>query len=169
MVSSNPSRRIVSISTPSCSSPRPETSNASVSELSATRIATLPSASRHSRSRIWRDVTFLPSRPASGPSLMRNVIASVGGSTGTAGSGALTSGEAMVSGTVASARPATAMMSPARASSTGTRSRPRKASSLDSRPLSATVPSGRSTRTGMLTRARPCSMRPVSTRPRKLS
>ena len=66
MVSSKPSRRICSISTPSCSSPRPATSKASVSLESVILMATLPSASRNSRSRIWREVTFLPSRPASG-------------------------------------------------------------------------------------------------------
>ena len=97
---------------------------------------------------------------------MRKVIARVGGSTGMAGSGAVSSGAPIVSGTVASARPATAMMSPASASSTGTRSRPRNDSSLVIRPVSPAVPSACSTFTGMLSRARPCSTRPVSTRPR---
>ena len=169
MVSSKPSRRMVSISTPSCSSPRPETSKLSASSLSFTRIATLPSVSLKRRSRIWREVTFLPSRPPSGPSLMRKVMLRVGGSTGMAGSGSVTSGEAMVSGMVASDRPAMAMMSPACTSSTGTRSRPEKVISLVRRPVSTTVPSWRSTRTGMFTLAVPCSMRPVRMRPRKLS
>ena len=125
MVSSKPSRRICSISTPSCNSPRPATSNASDSLLSVILMATLPSLSRSRRSRIWRDVTFLPSLPPSGPSLTRNVIASVGGSTGMACSGAASAGSPTVSGTVASVSPATATMSPASHSSTGTRSRPR--------------------------------------------
>ena len=97
---SNPSRRIVSISTPSCSSPRPATSNASFSVLSLTRIATLPSASRNRRSPIMRDVTLVPSRPASGLSLTEKVIANVGGSIGSAASGVVTSGEQIVSATV---------------------------------------------------------------------
>jgi len=97
---SKPSRRIVSISTPSCNSPRPATSNASFSLLSLTRIATLPSASRNRRSPIMRDVTLVPSRPASGLSLTENVIASVGGSIGSAASGIVTSGAQIVSATV---------------------------------------------------------------------
>jgi hypothetical protein len=36
-------------------------------------MATLPSASRYRRSRIWREVTFLPSRPASGHGQRRRV------------------------------------------------------------------------------------------------
>ncbi len=166
MVSSKPSRRICSISTPSWSSPRPATSKASNSLLSVTLMATLPSASRYSRSRICREVTFFPDRPASGPSLMRKVIASVGGSTGIAGSGPVSSGAPIVSGTVASVMPAMAMMSPASASSTGTRSRPRNDISLVSRPVSSTEPSARSTFSGIFSLARPCSIRPVSTRPR---
>ncbi len=132
-------------------------------------MATLLSVSLNSRSRICREVTFLPSRPPSGPSLMRKVMASVGGSTGMACSGSVTSGEHTVSGMVPFSSPAMAMMSPASAVSTGTRSRPRKLSSLVSRPVSTWLPSARSTFSGMLTRATPCSMRPVRMRPRKLS
>ena len=110
---------------------------------SFTRMATLPSASLNSRSRIWREVTFLPSRPPSGPSLMRKVMASVGGSTGIGFAAALsTSGAQIVSGMVPASRPAMAMMSPASACSTGTRSRPRKDSSFVRRPVSTTLPSG---------------------------
>ena len=50
--SSKPSRRMVSIRMPSCSSPRPATSMESLSSNSRTRSATLPSASRSSRSRM---------------------------------------------------------------------------------------------------------------------
>ena len=54
-VNSKPSRRMVSMRIPSCNSPRPATSNASVSvSEAATRSATLPSASLRRRSRITR-------------------------------------------------------------------------------------------------------------------
>ena len=82
------------------------------------RSATLPSASRSSRSRITRLCTLSPSVPASGESLIRKVIARVGGSIGCAGRGCVTSGAQMVCDTVASGRPAIATMSPADASST---------------------------------------------------
>ena len=69
------------------SSPRPATSMESFSSDSRTRSATLPSASRSRRSRIMRPVTLSPSVPASGKSLTRNTMASVGGLIGCAGSG----------------------------------------------------------------------------------
>ena len=72
-----------------------------------------------------REVTLVPSRPASGLSLTEKVIARVGGSIGSAGSASVTSGAQIVSATVVSASPATAMMSPACASSIGRRSSPR--------------------------------------------
>ena len=68
--------------------------------------ATLPSASRSSRSRMTRLCTLSPSVPASGESLMRKVIARVGGSIGCAGSGSVTSGAQIVCDTVASGSPA---------------------------------------------------------------
>ncbi len=88
-------------------------------------------------------MTFLPSRPANGPSLILNVMESVGGSIGVAASGPGRSIEPIVSGTVASVSPATAMMSPALTSSTATRSSPRNESSFVSRPVSTTLPSSR--------------------------
>src|ERR1700737_2026263 len=78
--------------TPSCNSPRPATSRLSLSSLSRTPMATLPSASRRSRSTIMREVTLVPSRPASGLSLTEKVIARVGGSIGSAWMATLTSG-----------------------------------------------------------------------------
>ena len=53
-----------------------------------------------------RPVTLSPSVPASGESLTRNVIASVGGSIGCAGIGVSTSGAQIVCATVAFGRPA---------------------------------------------------------------
>src|SRR6476620_5002635 len=61
-----------------CSSPRPCTMKVSVSLGYSTRIATLLFVSRSRRSRIWRLVTYLPSRPASGEALKRKFIASLG-------------------------------------------------------------------------------------------
>ena len=80
--SSKPSRRMVSIRTPSCNSPLPATSKESVVSVREMRRAILPSASLQSRSQIIREVTLSPSRPASGESLIEKVMAKVGGSIG---------------------------------------------------------------------------------------
>ena len=120
IATSKPSRRMFSMSTPSCNSPRPATSKASFSAVSVTRIATLDSASRSRRSRITRDCTLVPSRPASGESLTLTVMEMVGGSIGCAGKASVSSMAHKVSATVAFDRPAMATMSPASApSSTG--------------------------------------------------
>ena len=147
---SKPSRRMVSMRTPSWSSPRPATSKASCSSDSLILIATLPSASRTSRAPISREVRRQPSLPESGESLTEKVMAMVGGSIGCAFKGSLTSGAHSVSATVVCSSPAIAMMSPASARSIVTRSRPRKASSLVSRPSSMSTPSRPSDLTGML-------------------
>ena len=97
---------------------------------------------------------------------MPNVMESVGGSIGCAGSGVSTSGAQMVCETVASGRPATETMSPASASSTGVRSSPRKASTLETRPCSIRLPWRSSTLAGAFGRIDPDVMRPVTTRPR---
>ena len=111
-VSSKPSRRISSSRTTSWSSPRPWTSQASGRSVSWTRIETLPTSSWSSRSRIWRAVSFEPSRPASGEVLIPTTIESEGSSTVITGSGRGSSGSARVSPIVTSGRPATAMISP---------------------------------------------------------
>ncbi len=116
-----------------------------------------------------RLVTLEPSRPAIGESLTLNVIASVGGSIRCAWSGSVTAGSTIELDTVALVRPAIATMSPAPASSTGTRSSPRKAMILVARPSSTTLPSSSSALIGMLILSLPLAMRPVSTRPTKLS
>ena len=123
--SSKPSRRMVSIRTPSCNSPRPATSNESEESVREILRAMLPSASLHRRSQIMREVTLSPSRPASGESLIEKVMAKVGGSIGCALIDWLTSSAQMVSATVPLTMPATATMSPAWASSRATRSKPR--------------------------------------------
>ena len=116
-----------------------------------------------------RLVTLVPSRPAIGESFTAKRIESVGGSIGCACSGVVTVGSAIVFETVAMVRPAIETMSPADASSTGTRSSPRNAITFDARPLSTTVPSASSAWIGMLTRSRPLLIRPVRMRPTKLS
>ena len=82
MASSKPSRRMVSIRTPSCNSPRPATSKESLLSVREILRAILPSASLQRRSQIIRDVTLSPSRPDKGESLMEKVMAKVGGSIG---------------------------------------------------------------------------------------
>ncbi len=78
---SNPSRRIVSIRMPRCSSPRPDTVNVWGSSVSSTRRATFFSSSRNSRSRSCRPVTNFPSRPANGESFTLKSTEIVGSST----------------------------------------------------------------------------------------
>ncbi len=134
---------------------------------SAISRATLPSASRIRRSRMTRLCTFEPSVPASGPSLMRKLMVSVGGSMGWAAMGSVTAGSQMVSATVALVRPAMEMMSPAMPSSIDWRSRPRKARIFDTLPCSTTVPSHDIALTVWFGLTVPERTRPVSTRPRK--
>ena len=129
-------------------------------------MATLPSASRSRRSRMTRLCTLSPSRPASGESLTEMVIAKVGGSIGVRGDRRRRPRcRRACRRRLRSARPAMATMSPASARSTGTRARPRNASSLVTRARSITLPSRFSALIRRLTVMAPDSMRPVSTRP----
>ena len=66
-----------------------------------------------------RLVTLSPSVPASGESLTRKDMVTVGGSIGCAGSGSVIEGSQNVSATVPFCSPAIATMSPACASSIG--------------------------------------------------
>ena len=165
-VSSNPSRRMFSIRMASCNSPRPATVKLSLSSFSLMRMAMLRSASFSRRSRMTRLCTLSPSWPASGPSLMRNVMERVGGSTGCAVSGVSTEGSHNVSATVASFMPAIATMSPASATSTGVRLSPRNASTFCTRNVSIWLPSLCSALSCWLGRTVPEVMRPVRMRPR---
>ena len=122
-VSSKPSRRMISTSTASCSSPRPWTSHASGRSVSFTRIDTLPTSSCSSRALTWRAVSFLPSCPASGEVLMPMITDSDGSSIAVTGSGCGSSRSASVSPIVISGMPAMAMISPGPASAASTRSR----------------------------------------------
>ena len=84
----------------------------------------LTSSSFIRRSRRLRDVTYLPSRPASGDVLTWKYIASVGSSTVIGGSASGMSSDASVVPIARSSTPVTSTMSPAAADSTGVRSSP---------------------------------------------
>ncbi len=90
----------------------------------STRIETLPRISFSSRSLILREVTYLPSWPEKGESLMPKVMVMVGSSIWIGGSGAGSSIAERVSPMLTSVRPTTATMSPGPAESIGTRFRP---------------------------------------------
>ncbi len=94
-------------------------------------------------------------------------MASVGGSIGCAGIASVTEGSHTVSATVAFSRPAIETMSPALPSSIGVRSRPRKASTLETRPCSTSEPSRARTFTVWFGFTEPAATRPVRMRPRK--
>ena len=90
----------------------------------------------------------------------------VEGSIGCAGSAWTTAGSQSVSATVALVKPASATMSPASASSTGSRSRPRKPRILVTRVVSISSPSRERALSVAFAFRRPEVMRPVSRRPR---
>ncbi len=148
-----------------CSSPRPRTSNVSAESVSSTRSATFDSSSRISRSRIWRDVRYLPSRPANGDALTMKYIETVGSSTAVAAMPSGNAASAIVSPMLRPSIPDTQMMSPADASSTSMRSRPWKASIFVSRKPVVTAPSRATLTIGALTFDVPRKMRPMPIRP----
>mmetsp|Transcript_25068 Transcript_25068/g.48783 ORF Transcript_25068/g.48783 Transcript_25068/m.48783 type:complete len:412 (-) Transcript_25068:759-1994(-) len=169
---SNPSRRMFSSRIPSCSSPRPMTSYASLR--SSEGLTVMPMLFSHSvkrRSLIICDVSLVLflSLPARGESLGQNVMHSVGGSIAGASSASVTSMPAMVCPTVALARPQTCTMSPARADCISTLPVPLRAMILEQRPLSSFLLDW-----SMHWIVSPCLtspdvMRPVQMRPRKES
>ena len=128
--SSNPSRRIISIRIDSCSSPRPTTFICSGVSVGSRRIDTLPSSSLSSRSFSWRDVTYCPSRPATGDVLTPKIMYTVGSSIAIGGIAIWCSMSVIVSPIVMSSMPARQTMSPAAASWMSTRFRPSKAIEL---------------------------------------
>ncbi len=107
-----------------CSSPRPETLKVSMLSVSSTRMATFVSTSLKSRSRRFREVTNLPSRPAKGESFTLKSMETVGSSIFTKGSGSIWSVVQAVSPMFRSVMPETAMMSPNLALSASTLFRP---------------------------------------------
>ena len=108
-----------------CISPRPATLKASVAPSSSLiRRDTSLSVSRNRRSRIWREVTNLPSRPQKGESLMEKVISMVGAEIFTKGRGSGAAAAQMVSPMVMSPMPLMAMIFPAEDSVTAFLLRP---------------------------------------------
>mmetsp|Transcript_52018 Transcript_52018/g.129535 ORF Transcript_52018/g.129535 Transcript_52018/m.129535 type:complete len:298 (+) Transcript_52018:594-1487(+) len=139
---SKPSRRMFSSRMPSCSSPRPMTSNAS--ERSSEGLTVMPmlfSHSLRSRSLIICEVSLVLflSLPARGESLGQKVMHRVGGSMAGASRASETSGLQIVCPTVALARPQTWIMSPARAFASSTLPVPLRAMTLVQRPPSSLV------------------------------
>ena len=106
----------------------------------------------------------MPSRPANGESLTWNVMLTVGSSTVSGGSASTWSGSQTVSEMWTVSRPVKAMMSPAWASGTSTRSRPRKPRICRMRPRRS-PPSRETTVTGVLRWMRPRAMRPMPMTP----
>ncbi len=162
--SSYPSRRMFSMRMPRCSSPRPETLNLSGSSPSSTRRATLCLSSSCRRSRSTREVTYLPSRPANGEVLTWKVMLTVGSSTVSGSIASTWFGSHRVSEMNSLSIPVKVMMSPARASSTSTRSRPWKPMICSMRPL-RTPPLRSTTLTGVFGLMRPRFTRPMPIRP----
>ena len=94
------------------------------------------------RALIWRDVTYLPSRPDKGEVFTPNVMRSVGASTSRRGSGRGSAGSVSVSPIVTSGSPATDTMSPGPASSMSTRSMPWAVWRLVTVPVRVTIRPG---------------------------
>ena len=122
---SKPSRRIVSMRTDRCSSPRPDTTNLSGVSPGLTLRATLCINSCSRRSLMFRVVTYFPSRPAKGESLTINVMLTVGSSTLKAGNASTCSGSQRVSEIPRPSMPFMQTMSPAPAKEVSICSRPR--------------------------------------------
>ena len=165
---SKPSRRMFSSRMVRCSSPRPITSKMPSSSVSFTRSATLCWSSFCRRSQIWRLVTYLPSRPASGDVLTQKFIVSVGSSTLIIFSGAGLTGSVMVTPMLMSSMPLTSTMSPGPASVTCTRSRPWNFSTWLMRPLTGLPSRPSMTTTSIDGLIVPCMMRPTPMRPTKV-
>ena len=121
ILSSYPSRRIVSIKIAKCRMPRPFTAYASAPSIISTRSATLRWSSLSSLALSCRVVTYLPSRPTIGDELTLKTISSVGSSTVNRGSGLFASTALIVSPISTPASPSIATMSPAVADSAATR------------------------------------------------
>ena len=158
-----------SINTASCNSPRPATSMTSGESVSNKRIDTLPRISRCRRSRKWRLVTYVPSRPENGDELTAKLMRSTGSSTSRRGSGTGFSTLAMVSPTFTSSIPARMNKSPATMVSTSLRLMPTNCDRLEIRRFSTgcVSPSGLPSN-AMVSPLRkvPACTRPMPRRPR---
>ena len=151
---------------PKCNSPRPDTLNFSGSSVSSTRKATLCSNSCSKRSFKRReDVPVLTSLPANGEVLTWKVIVTVGSSTLNGGNATTFSGSHKVSEICNSSIPENAIISPACASLTSTRSKPLNPKIFKIRPL-RTLPSVSIALTTVLVLTLPCLIRPMPIMPR---
>ena len=119
-----------SIRTERCNSPLPETLKDSVVSVSSTRRETSVFNSLKRRSRRWRLVTYLPSRPAKGESLTIKCMAIVGSEIFWKGMGLGFSGEQRVSPIWISEMPEMATIEPMPASFTSTLLKPSNSYSL---------------------------------------
>ncbi len=133
--------------------------------MSETRSATFDSSSRISRSRIWREVRYFPSRPANGEAFTMKYIETVGSSTAVAVIPSGAAASAIVSPMLSPSIPETQMMSPAEASSTSSRSSPWNARIFVSRRPLCTEPSRATLAIGALIRELPRKTRPIPIRP----
>ncbi len=165
-VSSKPSRRICSTRMASASSPRPWTSHASGRPMSSTRSDTLPISSESRRDLTMRAVSLWPlTRPTSGEVLVPMTTEMAGSSTVIVGRATGFSMSARVSPIMISGIPATATMSPATATSPGSRLTPTVFSS--SVILTFLTPSACIHATFCPLRSSPLWMRTSARRPRK--
>ena len=125
---SYPSRRMVSINTERCNTPRPNTFHESAESVGSTRRARFLSSSRSNRSWTWREVTNLPSLPKKGELLMVKSIDIVGSSMAMVGRASGVAASAIVSPISKPSMPITAQMSPDATASTFLRPKPSKTS-----------------------------------------
>mmetsp|Transcript_15237 Transcript_15237/g.36074 ORF Transcript_15237/g.36074 Transcript_15237/m.36074 type:complete len:242 (+) Transcript_15237:721-1446(+) len=165
MYISKPSRRIVSMSTVRCSRPRPETRTVSPSSVSSTRRATLVSSSLLRRSRMLREVSSLPARPAKGDLLTPKVMDMDGCSTSIGSSGMGSSGSTSVSPMVKSCTPEKTTISPAEATSMGARPIASKLKSSETLTWRVGVPGPCESAIGVFFLIDPERMRPMPSRP----
>ena len=162
--SSYPSRRIVSIRTDKCRTPRPYTVHTSAFSAFSTRNAKLRSSSLVRRSAIWREVTNLPSFPKKGESLLVKVIDIVGSSIAIRGKGSGFCKSVIVSPISNPSIPTKAQISPELAFSTFVRPKPsNKCNSLIR--LLVKDPSFLHNATSIPSRSSPRWIRPMAIRP----
>mmetsp|Transcript_9238 Transcript_9238/g.27198 ORF Transcript_9238/g.27198 Transcript_9238/m.27198 type:complete len:543 (+) Transcript_9238:86-1714(+) len=165
IISSKPSRRIVSISTVRWSSPRPYTWNESASPVSLSCSATFVSSSFSSLSRMFREVSSLPALPAKGDLFTPIEMDMVGSSTEIGSSGRGSAGSTRVSPMLNSLSPEKTTMSPADASSTALRPIASKTNSSEIFALFTGSPGPAERPSGWPLATRPARTRPMPSRP----
>ena len=157
---------MVSIRMDRCKTPRPNTKNLSAESVGSTRMAKFFSNSRSKRSLMWREVTYFPSFPKKGESLMVNNILMVGSSMAMVGRGSGCSGSVTESPISKSSKPTIAQRSPAWTSDTFFRPKPSKTCNSLIRDF-CWAPSRLTKQMGSLVFSRPRCKRPMAIRPVK--